>query len=319
MMKLLSMKTERSDSAGIVIGEDVLDVTGFCQIIEGRGEWIEADTDMATYHHIEGAYRDALDVLKHGAEWPARIIARLQNDSMLFNQCREVGVLIPLARVELNPPVIAPGKILAVGLNYAAHAAEQNAQPPESPLIFSKCVTALIGPGDAIRLPRISDKIDYEAELAVVIGKQAKSVAAESAYDYIAGYTILNDVTARDLQRRERQWARAKGLDTFAPCGPWLVTKDEVADPHSLALELRLNGEVKQSSSTNDLIFKIPQLIEFISQDLTLRPGDIISTGTPSGVGVFSDPPVFLRDGDQIEINIEGIGLLANRVIGYEG
>lgn len=318
-MKLLSMKTERGDSAGIVTGEEVLDVTGFCEIIEGRGEWIEADTDTATYHHLEGAYRDALDLLKHGADWPAMIIAKLENDLILFNQCREVGVLIPLAKVELNPPVIAPGKILAVGLNYAAHAAEQNAQPPESPLIFSKCTTALIGPKDAIRLPRISNNIDYEAELAVVIGKQAKSVAAESAYDYIAGYTILNDVTARDLQRRERQWARAKGLDTFAPCGPWLVTKDELADPHSLALELRVNGEVKQSSNTNDLIFKIPQLIEFISQDLTLRPGDIISTGTPSGVGVFSEPPVFLRDGDQIEIKIEQIGTLANRVVGYEG
>lgn len=318
-MKLLSMKTERGDSAGIVTGEEVLDVTGFCEIIEGRGEWIEADTDTATYHHLEGAYRDALDLLKHGADWPAKIIAKLENDLILFNQCREVGVLIPLAKVELNPPVIAPGKILAVGLNYAAHAAEQNAQPPESPLIFSKCTTALIGPKDAIRLPRISNNIDYEAELAVVIGKQAKSVAAESAYDYIAGYTILNDVTARDLQRRERQWARAKGLDTFAPCGPWLVTKEEIADPHSLALELRVNGEVRQSSNTNDLIFKIPQLIEFISQDLTLRPGDIISTGTPSGVGVFSEPPVFLRDGDQIEIKIEQIGTLANRVVGYEG
>jgi 2-keto-4-pentenoate hydratase/2-oxohepta-3-ene-1,7-dioic acid hydratase in catechol pathway len=319
MMKLLSMKNERGDSAGIVIGEEVLDVTGFCEIIEGRGEWVEADTDMATYHHIEGAYRDALDLFRRGQDWLSNIIAKLENDSILTNQCREVGVLVPLARVRLNAPIVAPGKILAVGLNYAAHAAEQNAQPPESPLIFSKCTTALVGPGDAIRLPRISDKIDYEAELAVIVGREARNVAADDAYDYIAGYAIMNDVTARDLQRRERQWARAKGLDTFAPCGPWLVTKDEVADPHSLALELRVNQEVRQSSNTNDLIFKIPQLIEFISQDLTLRPGDIISTGTPSGVGVFSNPPVFLRDGDQVEITIERIGTLANPVAGYEG
>lgn len=318
-MKLLSMKTERGNLAGIITGEEVLEVTGFCEIIEGRGEWIDADADMPTYHHIEGAYRDAIDLLKHGPGWPARILEKLEGDPILINQCREDGVLVPLARAELNPPVLAPGKILAVGLNYAAHAAEQNSQPPESPLIFSKCTTALVGPGDAIRLPRISEKIDYEGELAVVIGKEAKSVAAAGAYDYIAGFTVMNDVTARDLQRRERQWARAKGLDTFAPCGPWLVTKDEIADPHSLDLELRVNGEVRQSSNTADLIFKIPQLIEFISQDLTLRPGDIISTGTPSGVGVYSEPPVFLRDGDRIEITISKVGTLINSVVGNEG
>lgn len=318
-MKLLSMKTERGPVAGIITGEEVLDVPGFFEIIEGRGEWIESDTDSVTYHHIEGLYRDVIDLCKHGPDWSARILTKLEGDLILTNQCRQDGVLIPLAKAVLNPPVLAPGKILAVGLNYAAHAAEQNAQPPESPLIFSKCTTALVGPTDAIRIPRISDKIDYEAELAVVIGKEAKSVAADDAYDYIAGYTIMNDVTARDLQRRERQWARAKGLDTFAPCGPWIVTKDEIDDPHSLGIELRVNGELRQNSNTNDLIFKIPQLIEFISQDLTLKPGDIISTGTPSGVGVFSNPPVFLRPGDSIEINVERIGKLVNTVIGSEG
>ena len=318
-MKLLSMRTERGNMAGIITGDEVLEVTGFCETIEGRGEWITADADMATYHHIEGAYRDALDLLKHGPEWPARILEKLESDPILINQCRETGVLIPLARAELNPPVLAPGKILAVGLNYAAHAAEQNSQPPESPLVFSKCTTALVGSGDQIRLPRISEKIDYEGELAVVIGKEAKSVSAAGAYDFVAGFTIMNDVTARDLQRRERQWARAKGLDTFAPCGPWLVTKDEIADPHSLDLELRVNGEVRQSSNTANLIFNVPQLIEFISQDLTLRPGDIISTGTPSGVGVYSEPPVFLRNGDVIEITISGIGTLTNSVVGNEG
>jgi 2-keto-4-pentenoate hydratase/2-oxohepta-3-ene-1,7-dioic acid hydratase in catechol pathway len=319
MMKLLSMKTDRGPVAGIITGEEVLDVPGFCEIIEARGEWIESDTDPVTYHHIEGLYRDVIDLCKHGPDWLANILIKLEGDLILANQCRQDGVLIPLAKAVLNPPVLAPGKILAVGLNYASHAAEQNAQPPESPLIFSKCTTALVGPEEAIRIPRISDKIDYEAELAVVIGKEAKSVAAGDAYDYIAGYTIINDVTARDLQRRERQWARAKGLDTFAPCGPWLVTKGEIDDPHSLDIELRVNGEVRQRSNTSDLIFKIPQLIEFISQDLTLKPGDIISTGTPSGVGVYSNPPVFLRPGDLIEINVSRIGTLVNTVIGPEG
>jgi 2-keto-4-pentenoate hydratase/2-oxohepta-3-ene-1,7-dioic acid hydratase in catechol pathway len=167
-------------------------------------------------------------------------------------------------------------------------------------------------------LPRLSDKVDYEAELAVVIGKQGRSIASINAYEHIAGYTIMNDVTARDLQRSESQWARAKGLDTFAPCGPWLVTADEMTDPHSLDISLRVNGEARQRSNTSDLIFKIPSLIEFISEDLTLLPGDIISTGTPSGVGAYMTPPVFLKQGDTIEITIAGIGVLRNRVAGSD-
>jgi 2-keto-4-pentenoate hydratase/2-oxohepta-3-ene-1,7-dioic acid hydratase in catechol pathway len=231
-----------------------------------------------------------------------------------MGELKATGALIPLSGVRLNPPVAAPGKILAVGLNYAAHAAEGNAKPPEFPLVFSKCVTSLIGNRDHIHLPRVSEMVDYEAELAVVVGREARCVSADEAMNYVAGYTIMNDVTARDLQKRERQWVRAKGLDTFAPCGPWLVTTDEITDPHSLGIELTVNGEVRQGSNTGDLIFKIPELIAFISQDLTLKPGDIISTGTPSGVGVFMNPPVFLKDGDQIDITIEKIGVLSNSV-----
>lgn len=287
--------------AGVVVGDDALDVVGYCGLIG------EAET-------MGAVPRDALDLYKLGNGFLQALLARLASDEGLAERCREAGVLRPFDAIKLNPPVIAPGKILAVGLNYAAHAAEQDKKPPESPLIFSKNVTALIGPEEEIRLPRISEQVDYEAELAFVIGKEARSVQAENAFDYIAGYTILNDVTARDLQASERQWARAKGLDTFAPCGPWLVTTDEIADPHALGLELRLNGEVRQKSNTNDLIFKIPYVVEFISQDLTLRPGDIISTGTPSGVGVYMKPPVFLKSGDAIEIQIEGIGTLTNSV-----
>lgn len=312
-MKLLSMIVEGRNRAGMLIGEEVLDVTAFCEILELKGEWIEVD-DHTRFLHIEDAYRDALDIYRRGLKWLAGIIAKIESTPILIGELRSTGALTPLSAVKLNPPVIAPGKILAVGLNYAAHAAEQNAKTPEFPLIFSKCVTALIGPRDEIRLPRISDMIDYEAELAVVIGKEAKSVSADDATEYVAGYTIMNDVTARDLQKRERQWVRAKGLDTFAPCGPWLVTTDEIPDPHVLDLELRVNGKLRQRTRTDDLIFKIPQLIEFISQDLTLKPGDIISTGTPSGVGVFRQPPVFLKPGDEIEVGIEGIGMLRNVV-----
>lgn len=312
-MKLLSMIIEGQNRAGIRIGEEILDVTSFCEILELKGEWIEAD-DITRFQHIEGAYRDALDVYRRGLDWIGNVTARIETNPMLAGELRATGALTRLSAVKLNSPVIAPGKILAVGLNYAAHAAEGDAKQPEFPLIFSKCVTALIGPGDEIKLPAISDMIDYEAELAVIIGKDAKSVSADHAMEYVAGYTIMNDVTARDLQRRERQWVRAKGLDTFAPCGPWLVTTDEITDPHSLEIELTVNGEVRQHSNTGDLIFKIPQLIEFISQDLTLEPGDIISTGTPSGVGVYRNPPVFLKDGDEIEISIDGVGVLWNRV-----
>lgn len=318
-MKLLSMKLEGRNRAGILIDGEILDVTEFLRILEERGEWIEANAESCGSHHLEGVYRDAIDLHCRGTNWLREVTSLLGRDPTLAEECRERGALMPLSRARLNPPVLSPSKILAVGLNYASHAAEQNAKLPEFPLVFSKCTTALIGPEDHIRLPRISDQIDYEAELAIVIGKEARSISAERAMEYVAGYTIMNDVTARDIQRRERQWTRAKGLDTFAPCGPWLVTPDEVPNPHSLRIELRVNGEVRQSANTSDLIFKIPQLIEFISQDLTLRPGDIISTGTPSGVGVFRQPPVFLKPGDQIEIEIESIGRLSNRVIGPEG
>lgn len=313
-MKLLSMIVEGQNRAGILLGDEVLDVTAFCEIMELKGDSIEADSAPAMFDNAV-AYRDALDVYRRGSKWASDLTAKINSSPALAGELRAAGALKVLSAIKLNPPVMAPGKILAVGLNYAAHAAEGNAKPPETPLIFSKCVTALIGQGDHIKLPRISEMIDYEAELAVVIGKEARSVSADDAMDYVAGYTIMNDVTARDIQKRERQWVRAKGLDTFAPCGPWIVTTDEISDPHSLEIELTVNREVRQRSNTSDLIFKVPQLIEFISQDLTLRPGDIISTGTPPGVGVYMNPPVFLRAGDQIEIRIERIGTLRNTVV----
>lgn len=313
-MKLLSMLVEGRNRAGILIGDEVLDVTAYCEIMELKGEWIAADSGPAQFQHIEGGYRDALDILRRGLAWRTRIMATIESNPTLVGELKATGALTLLSAVRLNAPILAPGKILAVGLNYAAHAAEQNAKPPEFPLVFSKCVTSLTATRDEIQLPQVSQMIDYEAELAVVIGKEARSVSADRALEFVAGYTIINDVTARDLQKRERQWVRAKGLDTFAPCGPWLVTTDEIADPHNLDIELVVNGEVRQHSNTNDLIFKIPQLIEFISQDLTLKPGDIISTGTPSGVGVFMNPPVFLKEGDQVEITVERIGVLSNSV-----
>ncbi len=302
-MRLLSFQTAQSNRAGLIFDGRVLDVTAFLALAG------EADDEE---------FKDALDLINRGAERLRSITTRLGADAGLRSECVDRGILKPLEGLKLNPPVIKPGKILAVGLNYAAHAAEQNIEPPDRPLIFSKNVTALVGNGSPIQLPRISDKIDYEAELAFVIGRQARTVKAERAFDHIAGFTIMNDVTARDLQKSERQWARAKGLDTFAPCGPWLVTVDELDDPHSLDIRLRVNGETRQDSNTADMIFKIPELVEFISQDLTLMPGDIISTGTPSGVGVHRVPPLFLKAGDVVEIEIDRIGQLSNPVAGME-
>src|SRR6266404_1473133 len=192
-MKLLSMLVEGHNRSGILIGGEVLDVTAYCEIMELKGEWIEAESDTTQFQHIEGAYRDALDVLRHGLTWRNNILATVESTPLLVGELKATGALIPLSAVRLNPPVVNPGKILAVGLNYAAHVAEHNATPPEFPLVFSKSVTALIATRDEINLPRVSEMIDYEAELAVVIGKEARSVSADRAMEYVAGYTIMND------------------------------------------------------------------------------------------------------------------------------
>jgi 2,4-didehydro-3-deoxy-L-rhamnonate hydrolase len=211
-------------------------------------------------------------------------------------------------------PVDRPGKIIAVGLNYKDHASEQNVTPPERPMLFAKWQTALIGPGDAIVLPSISDKVDYEAELGVVIGERAKAVPAGSALDVVAGYICVNDVSARDLQYSDKQFTRAKSLDTFCPVGPRLVPASEVGDSGNLKIRALLNGEVMQDSSTSQLIFSVPELIAFISEAITLEPGDLIATGTPAGVGTFRDPPIYLKNGDEIVVEIERVGELRNPV-----
>jgi 2-keto-4-pentenoate hydratase/2-oxohepta-3-ene-1,7-dioic acid hydratase in catechol pathway len=305
-MKLLSVKLAGGDHAGILREDEILLVTKFCATYA-------APLQASALYKGERVWRDAMDIYQVGVDW-AKSLCKFLETREVVEECRSAGLLLPLAKAELNPPVLTPGKILAVGWNYAAHAAEQNLTPPDKPLIFTKCVTSLNKPGGVIQLPRISRMVDYEGELALVIGKEGKNITAATAYEYIAGYMIMNDVSARDLQRNEKQWTRAKGLDTFAPCGPWLVTTDEIPDPHILDISLRVNGELRQSSNTKNMFFKIPELLEFVSQDLTLRAGDIITTGTPEGVGVYRQPPVFLQAGDQIDIDIAGVGRLTNTV-----
>ncbi|MGI5835895.1 MAG: fumarylacetoacetate hydrolase family protein [Chloroflexota bacterium] len=220
-----------------------------------------------------------------------------------------------LDEVALLAPIPRPGKILCIGLNYRDHAEEIGLKLPERPVLFSKYSSCVIGPGEPIVIPSITDKVDYEAELAVVIGKTAKGVEAEKALDYVAGYTLMNDVSARDAQMGDKQWVRGKSFDTFGPMGPALVTKDEIADPGKLGISLRLNGQVMQNSNTSNLVFGVPELIAFLSQAITLEPGDVIATGTPGGVGTSRKPQVFLKAGDVVVVDVEGVGALENPVV----
>jgi 2-keto-4-pentenoate hydratase/2-oxohepta-3-ene-1,7-dioic acid hydratase in catechol pathway len=218
------------------------------------------------------------------------------------------------SEVYLEAPVPRPGKIICIGLNYRNHAIESGMDIPSSPIIFSKFVTSVSAPGGPIVLPKGSEKVDYEAELAVVIGRRAKNVSTADAKRYVFGYTNFNDVSARDFQFADGQWQRGKSCDTFAPFGEFVATADEVADPHDLRIRFRLNGETLQDSSTGELIFRIPELIEFLSRSITLEPGDIVATGTPPGVGFARKPPIFLKDGDIAEVEIEGLGVLTSPV-----
>lgn len=224
--------------------------------------------------------------------------------------------ILTLGDVRLLPPVPRPGKIIAVGLNYRDHLIESGgAEPPKSPLIFAKFPTSICGPGDAIVLPAGDAKVDYEAELGVVIGKRGKAISAQNAFEHVAGYMPLNDVSARAWQFADKQWVRGKSCDTFCPTGPYLVTRDEIPDPHVLAIRTRVNGVTLQDSNTGKMIFHIPQLIEYISASITLEPGDIIATGTPEGVGAFREPPVYLKAGDVVEVEIENLGVLKNHLV----
>lgn len=251
-------------------------------------------------------FHDLLDFLKADGMEKVR-------DLNLQKLKNERDCVYPLEECDVLAPIRRPTKIVAVGLNYKAHAAEQNKPPPESPLLFMKAPNIVIGPEDEIHIPKAAPgQVDYEAELAVVIGKGGFEIPRAKASEHIFGYTILNDVTARDLQQSEKQWFRAKSFATFAPMGPHVITPDELK-PDAF-IELRLNGSVMQSSKIDDLIFGVDVLIEFISAGFALEAGDVISTGTPSGVGVFRNPPVFLKSGDEMETEIEGVGVLRNRV-----
>jgi 2-keto-4-pentenoate hydratase/2-oxohepta-3-ene-1,7-dioic acid hydratase in catechol pathway len=238
------------------------------------------------------------------------------------NRIRELSD--PLSRIETGAEamfkecrITAPffgTKVICLGLNYESHVEENRAKRPEKPILFSKAVSSIVGNDAPVIKPHIVRDLDYEVELAFVVGKKAKNVSIGSAFDYILGYTVLNDISARDIQFSDRQWFRGKSCDTFCPIGPYIADKEEIDDPMDLEVEMWVNGEVKQRANTSEMIFDIPHIMEYITQAITLMPGDVVATGTPAGVGAFRDPPEFLHDGDLMEAKIEKIGTLRNRV-----
>jgi len=257
---------------------------------------------------LRGAgFHDLISVIHRGREAIDAVNRWIENHP--FSEGSEAD------QTALAAPILRPPKIICVGLNYRDHAAEAGLSIPEVPTIFAKFPTAVLGPGQPIVLPKASRRPDYEAELCVVIGKGGRYIPAERWREHVFGYTIFNDVSARDFQTATSQWMIGKTFDTFAPFGPAIVTADEIADPHNLRISLELNGQLMQDSNTSNLIFKIPQLIEHLSSVFTLETGDLIATGTPAGVGFARKPPVYLRPGDEVRVRIEGLGELVNPVV----
>ena len=304
-MKLAQFKTKNSGQQrlGISIGDVVCDVAELARAVKGAGgdppDWL---LDVAS----------TLDVIKRGDSGLDAINSLINGSHAAAGRGQTVAH--ELDSVEFLPAVY-PSKILAIGRNYAEHAAEGGAELPKAPLLFNKLPNALSAHKAPIVLPTISEQVDFEAELAVIIGRTAKRVSEAEALDYVFGYSLINDVSARDLQFGDGQWTRGKGLDTFAPLGPFITTRDEIDDVQTLKIEGVLNGEVMQSSNTSRMIFQIAYLISYLSQGITLQPGDVIASGTPDGVGIFRKPPVLLKPGDVFEVKIEKMGVLLNPVV----
>jgi len=303
-MKLITYEYENMRNFGVVDKGVVINLPkAFAAFLEAGGKVDDVfpsfPADMESFLQL-GA--DGIDVAREVVEWAISSDA----DHVEKPSIEDVDLKAPLSNVT---------KVIGIGLNYADHCREQNIPLPESVLLFAKFPSSIIGPGESITWdPEVSEEVDYEAELAVVIGRKASRVQPEDVWDVVAGYSIVNDVSARDVQFADRQWVRGKSFDTFCPIGPYLVTRDEIADPDNLAIQTRLNGQLVQDSSTKEMVFKIPDIISFISKSITLVPGDIICTGTPDGVGYFRDPRVLLKPGDVVEIEIEGLGVLRNPV-----
>ncbi len=299
-MRLASLIWQGKTNLGLLIGEKVLILNELAKLDPARWQALAEVRDVFPLW-MEESHSLLADI--HAKVSSTGIPLSWESHCASFEECCWL------------PPVARPEKIICIGLNYSDHAAESGMPVPKEPVIFGKYQNALVGASGPVLLPSNSTQVDYEAELAVIIGRRAKRVPEREAMDYVGGYTIMNDVSARDWQFRTGQWLSGKSFDTFAPCGPWVTTPDEVPDPHTLGIRLTLNGRVMQNSSTSNLIFGIPALISYLSHILTLQPGDIVSTGTPPGVGFARRPPVFLQPGDVVEIEIEKLGKMRHTCV----
>ena len=310
-MNIISFATAESDwkkpRLGIILHDGTRDL-GYRLDCERLFEPSHRPTNPLSWFDLDGEW------LQRASQTAKELV----KDEVALERAKANGLLVSSKDAYWFAPVPRPGKLICIGLNYRDHAAESNMAIPERPVIFSKFPTCVIAPGEPVVIPSTSHQVDYEAELAVVIGRRAKNVKASRAIDYVLGYTAFNDVSARDFQFADGQWQRGKSCDTFAPMGQTIVTTDEITDPHKLSIKLVLNGQTMQDSNTDQLIFGVPELIEFLTESITLEPGDVIATGTPPGVGFARKPPVFLKPGDQMEVLIEGMGGLGNPIVAAE-
>lgn len=308
-MKLVSYR-KKGDSApfriGILIDEKVFDVQdSYRKLLQSREEDLIESIDTFLPADPNAFFSLGEDAIGRAQRAFDYITEDLEKDHFFYSK----------DQINLGVPIPNPGKIICVGQNYADHVAEMNSKLPDHPVLFAKFSNALIGPEDDIQKSSLTNQLDYEVELVIVIGKEATQIKKENAFDYIAGYTIGNDTSARDLQKRTPQWLQGKSHDNSTPIGPYIVTADEITDPENLGIRAFINGEKRQESTTQHLIFDIPTLITFISDFITLQPGDIIFSGTPDGVGAGMKPPQFLNAGDVVTLEIDEIGTLKNRVV----
>ncbi|MBU9723189.1 MULTISPECIES: fumarylacetoacetate hydrolase family protein [Bacillaceae] len=306
-MKLVTFRKEDNVRTGAYVNDKVIDLNhAYVAMLKSQG--------VSRVEEVSKAFvpSNMIELLEGGDKSLEEASKAI--DYALENEVSNPKIVFDRKDVKLEAPVLKPNKIICVGHNYREHILEMKRELPKFPVVFAKFNNAIIGPEDNIPHPEFTENLDYEAEFTFVIGKTAKNVSKEDALDYVAGYTIVNDVTARDLQRRTIQWLQGKTLDGSAPMGPWLVTKDEIPNPHDLDISLTVNGEERQRSNTSNLVFNVNHLVAFFSEIMTLEPGDVICTGTPGGVGFARDPQVFLKDGDVVRIEIDKIGALENTV-----
>jgi len=307
-LKLVSFTKDGITRIGAIENENVIDLNvAYRALLESEGK-LRAEKIAEAF--VPGEMTDFLQGGSESIEEAKKAAAYAINNVEVKGR----KLVYSITDVKIEAPVPAPGKMICVGHNYREHILEMKRELPPHPVVFAKFANTVVGPQDDIPFHPISEQLDYEAEFAFVIGKRARNVSQDEALKYVAGYTIVNDVTYRDLQRRTLQWLQGKAVDGSAPMGPWLVTADDLTDPSGLDIVLTVNGEERQRSNTANLVFSVPYLVEFLSSIMTLEPGDIILTGTPGGVGVARDPQVFLKDGDVVRIEVDQVGVLENKV-----